>query len=72
MNNRFRITNAFSGLVLGIFEAEDADGALDAVARAAGYRDYTHAARKGRIDAFELVIELVDDDGSTKQVWPHY
>lgn len=26
----FKITNTFSGLVLGIFEAKDEDGALDA------------------------------------------
>lgn len=58
----YRITNTFSGLVLGTFKAEDEDGALDALARDAGYRDYEHAHRMARLDAWELQIERVDGD----------
>lgn len=67
----FKITHPWSGFT-GTFEADDPDKALDAMARAMGYRDYLHAYRKGRIDAFELIIERVDDDGASEQVWPHY
>jgi len=38
----WKIWNTESGLFLGVFEAEDVDGALDAMARDAGYRDYDH------------------------------
>lgn len=58
----FKITNTFSGLVLGTFRAEDEDGALDALARDAGYRDYEHAHRMARLDAWELQIEPVDGE----------
>lgn len=71
MTTKFRITHPWSGFV-GIFEADDPDKALDAMARAMGYRDYLHAYRKGRIVAIELNIERVDVDGSTEKVWPHY
>jgi len=58
MRHMFRITDPFSGFS-GIFEAADPDQALDAMARAMGYHDYQHAARKGRIDSFYLLIERV-------------
>lgn len=38
----WKIWNTASGIFLGVFEAEDVDGALDALARDAGYRDYDH------------------------------
>lgn len=75
MAHRFRITHPWSDFV-GIFEAETSDDALDAaldvLARTYGYRDYRRALLAGRLDAFELTIERLDDDGSTEHVWPHY
>mgnify|MGYP001473183094 CR=1 FL=1 len=71
----FRITHPWSGFV-GIFDAETSDDALDAaldvLARAYGYRNARRARLAGRIDAFELSIERLNDDGSTEHVWPHY
>ena len=75
MAHRFRITHPWSGFV-GIFEAETSDEALDAaldvLARTYGYRNARRARLAGRIDAFELLIERVDADGSVVQVWPNY
>jgi hypothetical protein len=36
--NRYRIINTVSGSDLGIFDAADEQGALDAMAREAGYK----------------------------------
>jgi len=71
----FRITHPWSGFE-GIFEAETSDEALDAalntLARSMGYRNYARARLAGRLDAFEMNVERVNADGSTKQVWPNY
>lgn len=71
----FKITHPWASFE-GIFEAETSDAALDAalntLARQYGFRDYARARRAGRLDAVELLVERVDADGSTKQVWPNY
>lgn len=36
----YMIENTLSGVIIGEYEAADEDGALDAMARDAGYRDY--------------------------------
>jgi len=75
MAHKFLITHPWSGFV-GIFEAEDPDRALDealdVLARQYGYRDYRRARLAGRIDAVEVNIERLNDDGSAVHVWPHY
>jgi hypothetical protein len=43
MTKQFEIANTHSGLVLGVYEGETADDALDAMARDAGYQDYRDA-----------------------------
>ena len=41
---RWRIENTASGVVLGVYEGETENDALDAMARDAGYRDYREAS----------------------------
>jgi len=43
----FQITSVRSGVVLGHYEAADEQGALDAMARGAGYCDEKQARRVG-------------------------
>ena len=46
--NRYRIINTVSGSDLGIFDAADEQGALDAMAREAGYKDVMGAKVRAR------------------------
>lgn len=55
---RFEITNTNSGLVLGAYEGETAEEALDAMARDAGYSSYAAIPvedEAGRLQVTELV-----------------
>lgn len=64
----YKITNTMSGVFLGVYEADDVDGALDAMARDAGYRDYEHAYRAGRLDAWELLVKEITDRSITIRI----
>ena len=55
----YKISNKSSGLVLGVFEAEDEDSALDEMARDAGYRDHADVAKQLDRDLDDLRAELI-------------
>lgn len=68
----YRIVNTTSGLDLGIFLAEDEQGALDALARDAGYASAAEAAEqypgnynddlKATVAYFEITLDESDPD----------
>lgn len=68
----WKITNTVSGLFLGVFEAEDVDGALDALARDAGYRDYEHANKVAQLDEWELRVEPLWGVGDRVEIGDTY
>jgi hypothetical protein len=57
---RFQIANTQSSVVLGTYEAADEAGALDAMARTAGYADFADACRVAPIVEGEMLVVRVD------------
>jgi hypothetical protein len=53
---KFEITNTLSGINLGIYEGTTAADALDAMARDAGYEDYTAACDVAPHTEGELLV----------------
>jgi len=60
MVNTYRIWNGTSGVDLGLWRGENERGALDEMARAAGYDDYDDACSVAPGD--DVMIEEVNTD----------
>lgn len=56
----YRISNRLSGATLGSYEADSPDGALEAMAREAGYADYAQACEAAPVQDGEIVVSEVD------------
>jgi hypothetical protein len=56
---RFKIEHTVSGTELGEFEADDEQGALDAIAREAGYRDHAEASAVAPTSTGELSVTRI-------------
>ena len=61
---RYAIENTISGLVIGVYEADSEEEALDKMAQNAGYRDYDDLneqieADPGDIEVYEVEGENV-------------
>ena len=53
---RFQISNQISGFILGEFDADTAEQALDVMAQDAGYRDQAHALEVLGGDGSDLLV----------------
>lgn len=59
---RYVVRNTATGVLLGVYAAHDARGALNALARDAGYSDHAAACRVAPVGAGELeVVELATE-----------
>jgi hypothetical protein len=56
----YRITSIKFGVVLGQYEADDEQGARDAMARGAGFNDEAQAAEAGGDDGSHLRVAEVE------------
>jgi len=56
----YTISNAISGMVLGVYEGTSKDDALDTLARDAGYEDYFDACESG-FDGDDLIVTEITD-----------
>lgn len=61
MTARYQISNCRSGIVLGIYEADSKQAALDAMARDAGYADYASADAVAPAAPGEILVEVLSD-----------
>lgn len=57
----YQISNCRSGIILGVYEADSAQAALDAMARDAGYADYASADAVAPAAPGEILVEVLSD-----------
>lgn len=62
MTRRYRITNTRTGVDLGVYSADDEQGALDAMSREAGYADHADACAVAPVEPGELFVERAPED----------
>lgn len=60
--NRYQIENTVSGVILGVYEGETPEQALDAMARDAGYTDHAEAETVAPTVPGELRVTIVRPD----------
>jgi hypothetical protein len=56
---KYRITNRTSGIDLGTYDADNADDALDAMSRDAGYLDHADACKQTGTTGDDLDVREV-------------
>jgi hypothetical protein len=62
----FQITSIKSGVVLGLYEAEDAQGARNAMARSAGFSDEAQSTEVSGADASDFQVTEADPDSVSR------
>lgn len=63
---KYRIVNTAAGTVLGEYNADSADEALDMLAQDAGYRDYSYARSIMAATGENVVVSECADDGGSQ------
>ena len=59
---KYSISNNYSGLEMGVYEAANEEGALDAMAKDAGYQDHADACKVAPIwDGEFSVVEISEE-----------
>lgn len=56
----FQISNPISGLILGTYDAETREAALEALAKDAGYKSFAESCEVTGEDGSELIVREVE------------
>ena len=57
----YRVANRATGQDLGVVDAVDERGALDAISRAAGYRDFAEASAVESVVSNEMIVVAAEE-----------
>lgn len=69
---RYRISSNISSAVLGIYDGEDEQSALDAMARDAGYKDHAEVEREVGTQPGELLVERISHSVRVTDIQGHH